>query len=180
MLDELQMYEELVKRIRGCSYSDPNGCEECRDCPNAENYYECKQKLALQAADAIEELGRVADAIPHVCECCIGCEVETGGCDRAFVLSPKRAREYLSKPRWIPVTEQKPPLPEDEDVCYVHVIAAVNGRKEVEPVLYSRAYRLRDGKRVRIERFIGDGEVLDVTHWMPLPQPPKENGKSET
>lgn len=55
------MYDELVKRIRGCIYSDPNGCEECHDCPNAENYYECKQKLALQAADAIEELSRVAE-----------------------------------------------------------------------------------------------------------------------
>ena len=50
-----------------------------------------------KAADAIEELSRVADAIPHVCECCIGCEVESGGCDRGFVLSPKRAREYLNR-----------------------------------------------------------------------------------
>ncbi len=80
----------------------------------------------------------------------------------------------LIKPRWIPVTEQKPPLPEDEDVCYVQVIGAVKGRKEAEPVLYSRAYRLRDGKRVRIERFVGDGEVLEVTHWMLMPEPPKE------
>ena len=77
------------------------------------------------------------------------------------------------KPRWIPVAEKKPPLPEGEDVCYVHVIAAVKGRKEAEPVLYSRAYRLRDGKRVRIERFVGDGEVLEVTHWMPMPEPPE-------
>lgn len=60
------MYEELVKRIRGCSYSDPNGCEECRDCPNAENYYECKQKLALQAADAIEELSREVKSLNKI------------------------------------------------------------------------------------------------------------------
>lgn len=83
-------------------------------------------------------------------------------------------RAVLDKfPRWIPVTEQKPPLPEDEDVCYVQVIAAVKGKKEAEPVLYSRAYRFRDGKRVRIERFVGDGEVLEVTHWMPKPEPPE-------
>lgn len=57
------MYDELVKRIRSCSYSDPNGCDECRDCPNADNFYECKQKLALQAADAIEELQKVANKL---------------------------------------------------------------------------------------------------------------------
>ncbi len=53
------MYEELVRRLRRCSYSDPNGCEECRDCPNVGNLYECKQKLVLQAADAIEELSKL-------------------------------------------------------------------------------------------------------------------------
>lgn len=88
--------------------------------------------------------------------------------------------ESLIKPRWIPVTEQKPPLPEDEDVCCVQVIGAVKGRKEAEPVLYSRAYRLRDGKRVRIERFVGDGEVLDVTHWMLMPEPPKEEDNADS
>lgn len=81
--------------------------------------------------------------------------------------------ESLIKPRWIPATEQKPPLPENEDVCCVQVIGAVKGRKEAEPVLYSRAYRLRDGKRVRIERFVGDGGVLEVTHWMLMPEPPQ-------
>lgn len=55
--------DELVKRLRCCSYSDPNGCEECRNCPNADNFYECKQKLTLQAADAIEELLKAAKAM---------------------------------------------------------------------------------------------------------------------
>lgn len=83
------------------------------------------------------------------------------------------AMQHNQQAQWIPVTEQKPPLPEDEDVCYVQVIGAVKGKKEAEPVLYSRAYRLRDGKRVRIERFVGDGEVLEVSHWMLMPEPPQ-------
>lgn len=111
------------------------------------------------------------------------------GCSQCEFQKTLNCREHLMKkaadaieelvgkveqmPRWIPVTEQKPPLPEDEDVCWVQVIGAVKGRKEAEPVLYTRAYRLRDGKRVRIERFVGDGEVLDVTHWMLMPEPPE-------
>lgn len=69
----------------------------------AESHIALVERLNKQ----IEELSKLADAIPHVCECCIGCEVESGGCDRGFVLSPKRAREYLSKRRWIPVMEEQ-------------------------------------------------------------------------
>jgi hypothetical protein len=78
------------------------------------------------------------------------------------------------KPRWIPVTEKKPPLPEDEDICFADVIAAIRGRKESAQVKYCRAYRYRDGKRECIERFVDDWEVVDVTHWMPMPPLPKE------
>ena len=166
------MYEELVKRIRGCSYSDPNGCEECRDCPNAEKYYECKQKLALQAADAIEELSRVAEAIPHVCECCIGCEVETGGCDRAFVLSPKRAREYLSKRRWITVTKRPP----DESGNYLTAFGDGTAMA-VNEFMHPRGWLTEEGRKANPN---GKWYWGGVTHWMPLPEPPKENGKSET
>lgn len=56
--------------------------------------------LSRRAADAIEDLSKLSNAIPHVCECCIGCEMEkkNGGCDNAFILSPKRAIQYLIKP----------------------------------------------------------------------------------
>jgi len=90
-------YNELVKALRCCS--DDN--IPCKSCPR---YAKCTSdrnmtSLFLEAADAIEELSRVAEAIPHRCECCVGCELEkkNGGCDNAFVLSPKRAMQYLSK-----------------------------------------------------------------------------------
>ena len=118
-----------------------------------------------EAADAIEELSRVADAIPHVCECCIGCEVESGGCDRAFVLSPKRAMEYLSKPRWIPVTER---LPEDGSDVLAYLdsrITAANYYKETwQDCVMGRLYLTEEGL---------------VTHWMPLPEPPKEEANHD-
>ena len=87
------MYEEQIKELRALDIKYKSSVP-----------YEVLDALS-EAADAIEELSRVVDAIPRVCECCIGCEVETGGCDRGFVLSPKRAREYLNRLRWIPVTK---------------------------------------------------------------------------
>lgn len=97
------MYDELVKELRdSAEWADRLALLMGR----AEG--DAHAPVMRKAADTIEELSRAADAIPHVCECCIGCEVESGGCDNAFVLSPKRAKEYLSKPRWIPVTERLP------------------------------------------------------------------------
>ena len=124
-----------------------------------------------KAADAIEELSRVADAIPHVCECCIGCEVESGGCDRGFVLSPKRAREYLNRLRWIPAT--KAPALKVGDEGYPGYLVYANGYYDVAD--YAVDW-LGNGPSFRV-----DGEYEpDITHYMPLPEPPKENGKSET
>lgn len=109
----------------------------------------CEHKLLSEAADAIELL-------------CHGID----GLDKLVVA----LRGAL--PKWIPVTEKKPLLPETEDVCFVNVIAAIRGRKESAQVKYCRAYRYRDGKRERIERFVDDDGNVDVTHWMPMPEPP--------
>jgi hypothetical protein len=104
------MYEELAKRIRGCSYSDPNGCEECRACPNADNYYECKQKLALQAADAIEEL--IASVECYEATTDMALIEENGSTVIRFM------------PKWIPVTEKPPKAYEDVLLLFPHNQAA--------------------------------------------------------
>ena len=51
------------------------------------------------------------DIIPHVCDCCIGCEIEGesgDGCEHSFVPSLDRAKEYIKrmavrarKARWV-------------------------------------------------------------------------------
>ena len=132
--------EELVKRLRSCSYSDPNGCDACSDCPNRANYYECKQKLALQAADAIEAL---------ICE----------------VATEHNARlDAEERQRWIPVTERL--------IYSGWYLAACNewGGSAVRKAIYDEATRkwleFPCGGPKDITKF--------VTHYMPLPQPPKE------
>lgn len=150
------MHEDIASSLRICA-------EWCTpDC----KYYSvdgsrCRRDICNDAADAIEELSRVAEAIPHRCECCVGCELEkkNGGCDHAFVLSPKRAMQYLSKPRWIPVTER---LPEDrrDVLAYAGVMF---------PYITVGYY---DG----LWKFSFNNEEISgsVDYWQPLPEPPKE------
>ena len=120
-------------------------------------------QLFHKAADAIEELSKLADAIPHVCECCVGWELEkkNGGCDHAFLLSPKRAMQYLIKPRWIPVTER---LPEDDQVVYVCGILNAVVWTDLAS-FYADTWHLY---------VVPEQGKVKVTHWMPLPAPPKE------
>ena len=91
------MYEKLVRQLKACN--DANIPCEKADCGYKpfENE-DCIENLMQRAVDAIEELSKLAEVIPHKCECCVGCELEekNGGCDNSFILSPERAKEYLS------------------------------------------------------------------------------------
>lgn len=146
-------YEELVEVLRECSKLGKR--------------YGMAVIYMDKAADAIEELSKLADAIPHVCECCVGCELEkkNGGCDHAFVLSSKRAMQYLIEPRWIPVTERLP------DVWSDVLVAVLKHRPRSYPV-----------RTMAVDFITMTGEWAEmscdwrneVTHWMPLPEPPRE------
>ena len=65
------------------------------------------------------------------------------------------AKEELSKPRWIPVTER---LPEKNGSYLVYVYGEVTEMN----CWHGKWHRL------------GDDYTKAVTHWMPLPQPPEE------
>lgn len=151
------MYDELVERLRAVEKMLTTA-----------NFSEASS-LISQAADAIEEPSKLADAIPHVCECCVGCELEkkNGGCNHAFVLSQKRAKEYMSKPRWIPVTERLP-----EDGKFV-LVCNDDGKMMIakhETETYEWYY-----KYTNYDFDIWDNEEQGpVRYWIPLPEQPKE------
>lgn len=80
--------------------------------------------------------------------------------DEAAIAGMKREIERMvvaGNPRWIPVTEQ---LPEQNVPCIVY-------NKYYGPMVGWRV----DGKRFRIP---GSHFPDHPTHWMPLPEPPKE------
>ena len=139
------MYENLIETLRFCA---KNG--DCHDCP-----YEkpCAgtmgDGLYCEAADAIEELQQTVEHYK-------GCSDDwyREACDYKAML-----------PRWIPVTERLP--------------------QEWKSVLTCQPYVGDEDKPlIRVSWYIGNGSwrecemanklVLPVTHWMPLPEPPKE------
>ena len=139
------MYDELVKMLRAVAGGGRE--EKCDGCPCVEDYpccVDCLDKLHKQAADAIEQLSVVVRA----------------------------QKAVLDKfPRWIPVTERLPELPRSE-YCAKMVIAKVNGFG-VMPMAYERTKL--NGKVTERWRFYWDRVCTEeVTHWMPLPESPKE------
>ena len=116
------------------------------DCPD--NYPE-DSALMREAADAIEQL--TADLERSK-------EWETFWEKEANEALKKFQTTVASIPRWIPVTER---LPEDDTICIL-----TNGVSD------AIGYR---GKVFGWHLIWTDYlEESDVTHWMPLPEPPKE------
>ena len=70
------------------------------------------------------------------------------------------AIEELSKPKWIPVKER---LPEENDRYLTVSIEPWFGTTLVDTMRWSGVW-MYDGRQTE----------ATVTHWMPLPQPPKE------
>ena len=106
--------------------------------------------LISQAADAIEELSSAGSIY-----------------GKAWTLGYDAGRDE-NKPRWIPVTER---LPEKTNHYYlVHVKCGCDGElvSEWEQVAWFC-------EKFYWEHLHGDDVFEEtVTHWMPLPEPPKE------
>lgn len=76
---------------------------------------------------------------------------------RMLNMTAKRLRELDEKQRWIPVAER---LPEED----VRVLVWVGGNDCNFPMIDTD--RIHNGRWVRWDGYI--------THWMPLPEPPKQ------
>ena len=168
---------------------------KCRDCPYWElavcpwNCWDCKDRLKKPVSDfvsrqwLIDEYHRRHEGPP-------------GGALKMIEEAP--AAEVEPKRRWIPVTERLPEVEEgftdcesfeeDKDgeyypigvyTCWesepVLIFACIDGTKERYTARYEE-WRFADGrpKECGWIDVSGDVELSFVTHWMPLPEPPKE------
>lgn len=143
------MYDDLVKRLRSCT-SDT--VEDCAGCPYQGGYKGtyCMNGLITEAADAIEELKKVLDAVS---------DAHNEGYDVGYWAG---RRDYETK--WIPVTERLPEVNQPVMICAF-------GKSVGEGV-----YRGHDSFHHVWKMYASAGTYWDdeVTHYMPLPEPPKE------
>lgn len=120
----------------------------CIHCPYWEGCEGSKEDL-IKAADAIEELRKAV----------LRLEDESGIYDELPTV-------YIYPTKWIPVTERLP----DTDV---DVLVMVHWRDYPEDMM---CY----GRRFKTRWYLWNGELgelikgFDITHWMPLPEPPKD------
>lgn len=157
-------YAELVRCIRDCwdtSIGERVGdvtvchCDEClfkdyiEEHDGWTDYTPCETRMVLAAADAIEELSMKLHG------------------DEAAIAGMKREIERMvvnGTPRWIPVTER---LPEDAYPVLVTYLGYNDKLPRSDMVaMYEEGdwYWYDDESKCKVI----------VTHWMPLPEPPKE------
>ena len=149
------MYDELVKRIWECASGE---CFNCSQYTPTTNASVCQKELMKQAADAIEDL--------------------EFACNR-YEKDYKALCAYL--PKWIPVAER---LPEKTGV-YLAWMKWDLTEPEEEPSASPIEYDAEEEAFGRwksyydAETFGWAGEDFiryeGITHWMPLPTPPKED-----
>ena len=143
------MYEELIKRLR-----DAATMSEALAVLLPHSVGNATAKLYNEAADAIEELSMKLHG------------------EEAAILGMKREIERMvanGTHRWIPVTERLPEQRINQNTLDFEYVLCTTTFGDVRPFKYGR--RIGQGNA---HFWNGEGYVdAYVTHWMPLPQPPK-------
>lgn len=86
----------------------------------------------------------------------------------------KSCDEFMQKCEWISVDER---LPEEYEKCLV--VAKVGDRTVIDLAEIVRCYHLLTSSEScewLITNDWDEGEGCEITHWMPLPEPPKMKG----
>ena len=140
------MYEDLVKLARHCAEVDA-----CINCPVGG----CQGVTGImnRLADAVEELSRAQEQW----------------------IEQERKTMLKSLPRWIPVTERLPELN-----IHVLVLCEFRAGKAPKPQQYWQTVGRNTINRSKPENrywalYGGESLFWEPTHWMPLPEPPKED-----
>ena len=167
----MDKYDELIKRLRRCEQF------RCREC-EYEQVMGCRAKLNEEAADAIEAQDRHILTLQH--EMMAEAESHTAIVERLSKQN-KKLEEALKTaldfiPCWIPVTER---LPEEMDRSCggwseairpsVDVLVWLSHEERQSVAWYS--YTFNEWTTVDENTMYYSEEV---THWMPLPEPLKE------
>lgn len=138
------MYDELVKDLRICAEGEH--CDKCGKWEVKQNggRNACEYAICTEAADAIEKLKKAVNFHKFNSEFW------------------EDKYNSLADEKWIPVTERLPEVGE-RVLCYC--------RANIYEVMKMRT----DGAWVHNDT-VYDGTYMSgfVTHWMPLPNPPKE------
>lgn len=149
------MYEELIAKLRYC-----NSAATCRDCPYT---YGACDDMKKEAADAIDELSRQLKDL----ECINIGDLDCDEHQLCTCMGIVRNRLEAKKPRWISVEER---LPEDDTgvlIAYKDIFG--------EPAIGQAI--IRSFGWCWFEGCVEDSVVevrVEITHWMPLPELPKE------
>lgn len=144
------MYEELIKDLRNCFGTDTMFCD-CDSCHykglvDDHDYSKCVETLGVEAADAIENL-------------CSELHKRTVELEDAT---------WRNIPKWIPVSER---LPENTRKIIDDFSDDVLG---YDGLRYFKAYyNFTHGCWIDGNE---EQECSTITHWMPLPEPPKGAG----
>ena len=121
-------------------------------------YDELIKNLRIYANDETDEIRfEAADAIEDLEKCLATALLEYQRANNKLLMTEEYAKQ---KNRWIPVTER---LPEE----YEYVLCRTDYGMEVG------YHRDEWGQDEWTTGKFGDG-TIDVSHWMPLPQPPKD------
>ena len=167
------MYEELVRDLREQA---EHYCKHCSEksgehlCGYKGDQY-CGPKACLDAADAIEELQKKV----------VEWQEEAG------MWNNKYYAEYESMPQWTSVKDQ---LPEELGRYLVYLSAPESEKAKwkefgfdtdgsyVTDAFYNDRQKLwemeRDAYNTNLD-VVDTSDDYAVTHWMPMPDPPKEN-----
>ncbi len=113
-----------------------------------------KKGLECCCTDEIGKIGR-HDGCPYI--------MELGDCLPILLKDALALIQQLEAqvPKWISVEEQEEPEEDGEYFCYGYWFGS--GRKQLETAEYIGEWKI-------VNNFV-------LTHWMPLPEPPKEDEK---
>ena len=140
--------------------------EECVDKLMLNGLSISKTKIETKCADFEFACGKIAgtrDRLAELSEDCFGVDPAYFGTD-AYAIADHLIANGVTIQQWIPVTER---LPKPNADGSVNCVLVTNGRVIHMAYITERIFAFCENGQIEEPMF------YEVTHWMPLPEPPK-------